>query len=105
MKDTQHKRWPEAWFGAAVALVAYLLTGFVPAMVYGGYMGLMTTRILFGTQPDESLLVRAMAGGGMALAVVATLFLYLVLGAAIFSGAGALMRVVTRRPEDEPSEA
>lgn len=98
---SHHNRPPETWFGAGVAFIAFLLTGAVPALVYGGYMGLMTANVLFGHPADPQLVTRLMAGGGMALGFVATLFLYLVLGAALGTGVGALVRGVTRAPEEK----
>ncbi len=89
---SHHGRSLETWFGAGVAFVAFLLTGAVPALVYGGYMGLMTANILFGHPVEPPLLLRAMAGGGMALGFVATMFLYVVVGAAIGEGFAALVR-------------
>lgn len=89
-----------ARFGAAVAFVAFLLTGAVPALVYGGYMGLMLSGVLFGHGNDDLLWSRLVTGGGMVLGCVATLFLYLVLGAFLGTALGAVVRRFS--PAEEP---
>lgn len=73
-------------YGAVVAFVVFLLTGAVPALVYGGYMGLMMSGLLIG--PEATLMARVITGGGMVLGFVATMFLYLVLGALLGAGFG-----------------
>lgn len=59
--------------GAAAAFVAFLVTGLVPALVYGGYMGLMLAGALFGHGKSDLLASRLLTGGGMVLGTVATL--------------------------------
>jgi len=89
-----------ARFGAAVAFVLFLLTGAVPALVYGGYMGLMLSGVLFGHGNDQLFWSRLVTGGGMVLGCVATLFLYLVVGAFLGNAVGAVVRHFA--PEEEP---
>ena len=81
-----------AHFGAGIAFVAFLLTGAIPALVYGGYMGLMLSGVLFGHGGDQLIWSRLVTGGGMVLGCVATLFLYLVVGAFLGSMVGATAR-------------
>lgn len=87
--------------GAGVAFVAFLLTGAVPALVYGGYMGLMLSGVLFGHDANEMLAARIVTGGGMVLGLIATMFLYLVIGAFFGSVAGVALRRVTPQATEE----
>ncbi len=96
MTLSEHKRSPEAWFGAGAAVLFFLYNGLVPALVYGGFMGGMTGKLLFGDPIEPELLRLFMAGGGMALAVLAMLFLFLVLGAALGTLLGVLYRKLQR---------
>ena len=81
-----------SYLGAATAFVLFLVTGLVPALVYGGYMGLMLSGVLFGHENAAMLAARLVVGGGMILGTVATLFLYLVTGAFVGNMVGAAMR-------------
>ena len=64
----------------------------MPSLVYGGYMGLMLSGVLFGHDNTEHLASRLTVGGGMILGCVATLFLFLVLGAFVGNMVGAVLR-------------
>lgn len=88
--STSHSR--ESYLGAGIAFVAYLVAGLVPSLVYGGYMGLMLSGVLFGHDNSEHLAARLTVGGGMILGCVATLFLFLVLGAFVGNMVGAALR-------------
>lgn len=94
-----------SYLGAATAFVLFLVTGLVPALVYGGYMGLMLSTVLFGHENSAMLATRLVTGGGMILGTVATLFLYLVVGAFVGNMVGAaLRRVESARQPAEPVE-
>jgi len=71
------------YLGAVVSFGLFLVTGLIPSLVYGGYVGMILSNILFG--PTSIILLRFMVGGGMILGLIATLFLYLVLGTLIYS--------------------
>ena len=91
--------------GAAAAFVAFLVTGLVPALVYGGYMGLMLAGALFGHGKSDLLASRLLTGGGMVLGTVATLSLYLVVGALVGHAVGAAVRrAAPAMPESENTE-
>ena len=97
--STSHSR--ESYLGAGLAFVAYLFAGLVPSLVYGGYMGLMLSGVLFGHDNTEHLASRLTVGGGMILGCVATLFLFLVLGAFVGNMVGAALRRAVPAPEGE----
>ena len=90
-----HHHPPEAWTGAGLAFIAFVLTAALPALVYGGYMGLVMGGALFGRPIEPTWLLRVMTGGGMLLGFVATLSLFLVVGATVGTGVGAAVRKVT----------
>lgn len=69
------------YIGAGLGMLAFLLIGAVPGVLYGGYMGLVMTEALFGHVDEVSMLARAVTGGGMVLGVLSSLFLFLVAGA------------------------
>ena len=99
MKTSQtHSR--ESYLGAGIAFVAYLVTGLIPSLVYGGYMGLMLSNVLFG-HGAEGAAARFVTGGGMILGCVATLFRYLVLGAFVGNMVGAALRRLEPKTEGE----
>lgn len=92
-------------FGAAAALVAFLVTGLVPALVYGGYMGLMLAGALFGHGTSDILASRIVTGAGMVVGTLATLSLYLVVGALVGHAVGAAVRrAAPATPETEDTE-
>ncbi len=93
---------PESAFGAGLAFVAFLLTGALPSVVYGGYMGMMLSNVLFGQDGASLFVARFMTGGGMILGVVATMSLYLVIGAVLGSAVGAAYRKATTPVESQP---
>ncbi len=84
--STQHS---ETFFGAGIAFVAFLLTGAMPAVVYGGYTGLILSNIFFGSVETALTASRWMTGAGMVVGVLATLSLYLVIGAGLGAAVGA----------------
>lgn len=94
-----------SYLGAATAFVLFLVTGLVPALVYGGYMGLMLSGVLFGHESSELLATRLVTGGGMLLGTIATLFLYVVAGAFVGNMIGAALRRFEPAPRGEPVEA
>ena len=94
------------YFGAAVSLVAYLLVGAVPGILYGGYMGLMMSNALFGHAGTPMLIDRIITGGGMALGLFASLFFFLVIGAFIGTMLGLPFAPILRRlAQGEPEQA
>ncbi|MCA9665145.1 MAG: hypothetical protein KC503_06140 [Myxococcales bacterium] len=89
--------------GAIVAGVAFLFIGALPAILFGGYAGLMLGKAMFGGA--ATLAVRIVTGGGMVLGFVAVLSLFLVVGAALGSALGRVTRsVVVEEPEEAAKE-
>ena len=78
--------------GAGVGLAAFLAVGLLPAILYGGYAGVLLASGVFGAPVGASFAVRALIVFGMVLGVTAVAALFAVAGAA----AGAALEVLTR---------
>ena len=88
--------------GAAVGLAAFLAIALLPALLYGGYAGVLLAGGIFGTPIQATFLVRALIVFGMALGAVSVGSLFAVAGAAI----GAAVSVMAGAlPEHEVAAA
>ena len=87
--------------GSAVGLAAFLAIGLLPAMLYGGYAGVLLASGMFGSPVTASLLVRFLVVGGMVLGVVGVGFLFTVAGACV----GAAGSVLVGAAEEQPQTA
>ncbi len=76
--------------GAAVGLAAFLAIALLPALLYGGYAGVLLAGGIFGTPIHATFLVRALIIFGMVLGVVSVGGLFAVGGAAIGAAVSAL---------------
>ena len=84
--------------GAAAGLALFLAVALLPALLYGGYAGVLLAGGIFGTPVKATLLVRGLIVFGMVLGVVGVGGLFAVGGAA----AGAAVSVLAgARPEHE----
>ncbi len=83
--------------GAAIGLALFLAVALLPAMLYGGYAGVLLAGGLFGTPVEPTLLARALIVFGMVLGVVAVGSLFAVAGAVAGAAVGALTAVTGRR--------
>jgi hypothetical protein len=84
--------------GAAIGLAVFLALALLPAMLYGGYAGVLLAGGIFGTPINATFLVRALVVFGMVLGVVGIGSLFAVGGAAAGAAVAALVRAV---PEHE----
>lgn len=91
--------------GSGVAFVTFLLTGAVPSLVYGGYVGLIAGSAIFGHGTSDHLGTRLLTGSGMVLGLVLTLFVYLTVGALVGHFVGAALRRHAPKPEPEAARA
>ncbi len=80
--------------GAAVGLALFLAVALLPALLYGGYAGVLLAGGIFGTPVHATFLVRALIVFGMVLGVVGIGALFAVGGAV----AGAAVAVLTGAP-------
>ena len=78
--------------GSGIGLATFLALALLPAMLYGGYAGVLLAGGIFGTPVTASLFARALIVFGMVLGVVGVGGLFAAAGAA----AGAAVGVLTR---------
>ncbi len=79
--------------GAGVGLALFLAIALLPALLYGGYAGVLLAGGIFGTPLQATFLVRALIVFGMALGAVSVGSLFAVSGAAIGAAVSALAGV------------
>ncbi len=89
--------------GAALGLAVFLALALLPAMLYGGYAGLLLAGGIFGTPVQPTLLPRALIVFGMVMGVVAVGSLFAVVGAVAGAAVGALTSATVRRPAAQES--
>ncbi len=91
-----------ALIGAGIGLALFLALALLPALLYGGYAGVLLAGGIFGTPVHATFLVRALIIFGMVLGVTGVGALFAVGGAV----AGAAVSVLAGAPEvAEKSEA
>ncbi len=91
--------------GSGIGLALFLAIALLPAMLYGGYAGLLLAGGIFGTPVEPTLLPRALIVFGMVMGVVAVGSLFAVVGAAAGAAVGALTNVTVRRPAAAEQQA
>jgi hypothetical protein len=79
-----------ALVGAGVGLVAFLAVALLPAILYGGYAGLLLAGGIVGTPVQPTFLVKGLIVFGMVLGVTGIASLFAVLGAVAGAAVGAL---------------
>ncbi len=84
--------------GAGIGLALFLAIALLPAMLYGGYAGVLLAGGIFGTPVQPTLLARALIVFGMVLGVAGVGSLFAVVGAACGAAVGALTAVAARKP-------
>jgi hypothetical protein len=89
--------------GAGVALALFLAVALLPALLYGGYAGVLLAGGIFGTPLQATFLARALIVFGMVLGVTAVGSLFAVAGAFVGAAIGALTGV--RRPVEAAAAA
>jgi hypothetical protein len=89
--------------GAGIGLALFLAVALLPAMLYGGYAGLLLAGGIFGTPVVPTLLPRVLILFGMVMGVVAVGSLFAVAGAVAGAAVGALTSATVRRPAAQES--
>jgi len=80
--------------GAALGAAAFLAIGLLPAMLYGGYAGVLLASGILGSPIGAGVLPRAFVVGGMVFGTTGVGALFTVAGAA----AGAAVSVLVHQP-------
>ena len=81
--------------GSAVGLATFLAVALLPAMLYGGYAGVLLAGGIFGTPVSANLFARALIVFGMVLGAVGVGGLFAIGGAAAGAAVGVLTRTAT----------
>ncbi len=76
--------------GAAVGLALFLAIALLPALLYGGYAGVMLAGGIFGTPVQPTFAVRALIIFGMVMGVTGVGSLFAVGGAVAGAAVGVL---------------
>jgi hypothetical protein len=84
-----------ALVGAGIGLAVFLAVALLPALLYGGYAGVLLAGGIFGTPVTASIGVKALIVFGMVLGVTAVASLFAVGGAAAGAAVGALLGATT----------
>jgi hypothetical protein len=83
--------------GAGIGLVLFVAVALLPAMLYGGYAGVLLASGIFGTPLTGTFAARALIVFGTVLGVVAVGSLFAVAGAVAGAATGTLVNVSTRK--------
>ncbi len=87
--------------GAAVGLALFLAVALLPALLYGGYAGVLLAGGIFGTPVQPTFLVKALIVFGMVFGVTGVASLFAVAGAALGAAAGMLLQAPERKAKAE----
>ncbi len=90
--------------GAGIGLAAFLAIALLPALLYGGYAGVLLAGGIVGTPVQPTFLVRALIIFGMVMGVTAVGSLFAVGGAAIGAAVSALA-APTPKPVEHKARA
>ena len=91
--------------GAGVGLALFLAIALLPALLYGGYAGLLLAGGIFGTPVEPTFLPRALIVFGMAMGAIAVGSLFAVVGAVAGAAVGALTSITSAKtaPQEQAS--
>ena len=91
--------------GAGIGLALFLAIALLPAILYGGYAGLLLAGGIAGTPVQPTFLVKALIVFGMVLGVTGIASLFAVLGAVAGAAVGALTSLGARKPATQATKA
>jgi hypothetical protein len=91
--------------GAAVGLALFLALGLLPALLYGGYAGVMLASGITGTPVAATFAVRALIVLGMVLGVTGVGALFTVGGAVVGAAIAALTGVPAKKEAAKGAKA
>ena len=84
--------------GAAIGLALFLAIALLPALLYGGYAGVLLAGGIFGAPVQPTFLVRALIVFGMVMGVTGVGALFAVGGAVAGAAVGVLAGAPARKP-------
>jgi hypothetical protein len=86
-------------YGSMVGLVAFLVAGLLPSLVYGGYAGVALGGAIFGAPIRESVLAQATVIIGAISSVLVTGGVFVLGGAILAKGVHGLFSELNVEPE------
>ena len=78
---------PSSFIGGIIGLVAFLIVGLLPSLVYGGYAGVILGGAIFGTPIHESVVAQATVLLGVISGVLSIGGVFVLSGAILTTGA------------------
>jgi len=94
-----------AFVGGVVGLLAFLLIGLLPSVLYGGYAGVILASAIFGSPISASLLAKGTVIAGIVFGLLATAAVFVVGGAVVGTGLANLSMLGTAANEAEEAPA
>jgi hypothetical protein len=91
--------------GAAVGLALFLAIALLPALLYGGYAGVMLAGGIFGTPVVPTFAVRALIVFGMVMGVTGVGALFAVGGAVAGAAVGVLSETPAKKAAAQATKA
>lgn len=91
--------------GAAVGFALFLAVGLLPAVLYGGYAGLLLASGIFGAPLPGHIFARGLVAFGSLLGVLATAAVFAVAGAAAASGIGHIVATASPGAREKVAQA
>lgn len=79
-----------SFFGGMIGLVAFIIFGALPSIVYGGYAGVALATALFSPPLHEHLLAQGLIIFGMLVGTLATAGMFVIAGSVIGIGFNAI---------------
>jgi hypothetical protein len=91
--------------GAAIGLALFLAIALLPALLYGGYAGVLLAGGIFGAPVQPTFLVRALIVFGMVMGVTGVGALFAVGGAVAGAAVGVLAGAPAKKAAAEATKA
>jgi hypothetical protein len=91
--------------GAAIGLALFLAIALLPALLYGGYAGVLLAGGIFGAPVQPTFLVRALIVFGMVMGVTGVGALFAVGGAVAGAAVGVLAGAPAKKSAAEATKA
>jgi hypothetical protein len=89
---------PFTFIGGIIGLVAFLVVGLLPSLLYGGYAGVILGSAIFGTPIHENIFAQATVVLGVISGVLAIGGVFVLGGAILATGAYGLLAVMHSEP-------
>jgi hypothetical protein len=81
--------------GVGIGLAVFLATALLPALIYGGYAGLLLATGIVGSPVHPTFLVKTLIIFGMVMGVTSIASLFAVIGATLGTIVGCIVKAVT----------